>query len=170
MILSDGKDEIFNIYWKTERKCRKLTKLMPCYPLMLMFVAAVLYSIYCMITGNRDTTTWILPYKMSVPFNTRTIHGWYILWFVQSNTGLSYSLVMVTISSYFVCCCFYIEALCDHFDYLIHSLKDVTEENEAIKNFQEKMQTIKNTISQAVCIHIKVFEYVEFPSKYLVNV
>lgn len=163
-------DEILKIYWKTEEKCRKVTKLMPCYPLILMFVAAVIYSIYCMLTGNRDTTTWILPYRMIVPFDTVSIHGWYLLWFIQSNVGFSYSVVMVTISSYFACCCFYIQTLCDHFEYLIDSLKNIVEENPAKGNVslsERKRLKMKETLSQAVCIHIKTFEFVNFTLQYL---
>lgn len=152
----DNNREIFNIYWNTERKCRQLTKLMPLYPLMLMFVAAILYSFYCLLTGNLDTTTWILPYRMSVPFNTKPIHGWYLFWFLQANTGMSYSLVMVTISSYFVCCCFYIEAVCKHFDYLIYSLKKGGSDD--INDSKFNCRNVKETLSEAVRVHNMVFE------------
>lgn len=139
---------------------------MSCYPAMLMFVAAALYSVYCILTGNCDTSTWILPYKLSVWFDTASIQGWYWLWFVQANVGLTYSLVMITISSYFVCCCFYIGALCDHFDYLIHSLNDDVEQTQVKENvsMDQRKIRIKDILSRSVCIHIKVFECVHLIS------
>lgn len=157
----DSKGVIFNIYWAIEQKCRKCTKIIAFYPLIMMFVAAAFYSIYCILTGNLDTTTWILPYKLSVPFDTRTIHGWYCLWFIQTNVGISYSVVMVTISTYFACCCFYIDGICEHFDYLIHSINQHMESNGEMENaslIRKMILNMKITLSEAVIVHNKIFE------------
>lgn len=155
--IADDRSEIANIYWNTEQRCIKIAKLMPCYPAMLMFLGALIYSFYCLHVGNRDTSTWILPYKISLPFVDdiywNSIHGWYLLWFIQANLALSYSLIMVLISAYFVCCCFYIEALCKHFTHLIHSL------NVDMGTLSENdFRIIKETLSEAVSIHNTVFE------------
>lgn len=162
MIFSDKEGRIFNIYLKTEKRCRKITKLMACYPAMLMFTGALLYSVYCLLTGNRDTSTWILPYKMAMPFNTESIVGWYLLWLVQANVGLAYTFIMVTITSYFVCNCFYVMALADHFIHLIHSSKGDIEfdRNEGNMVSRQKIhRKMKDVLSQAISIHIKAFEY-----------
>lgn len=155
------RSEVFNIYWRIEQKCRKCTKIIAFYPLNLMFLAAALYAIYCISIGNLDTSTWILPYKMCVPFDTRSPLGWFAMWFVQTQTGISYSAVLVTISTYFVCCCFYIVGLCEHFDYLIHSLEENDESNGQAENAIPKEQRIrfmKETLSKAVNIHNTIFE------------
>lgn len=157
----DSKGELFNIYWTIEQKCRKCTKIIAGYPLILMFVAAALYSIYCILTGNLDTTTWILPYKLSVPFETRTIHGWYCLWFIETQIGISYSMVMVNISTYFVCCCFYIVGICEHFDYLIHSINQIVESKDGKENAssaEKRVLNMKTTLSKAIIIHNTIFE------------
>lgn len=153
---------MFNIYWRIEQKCRKCTKLIAFYPLNLMFLAAVLYSIYCISIGNLDTSTWILPYTLSVPFNTRSIHGWYALWFIQTQIGISYSAVLVTISTYFVCCCFYIVGLCENFDYLINTLEESDEasngQTENAMSNKQRIRIMKVNFSKSVIIHNKIFE------------
>lgn len=150
------KSEIFNIYWEIEQKCRKCTKLIACYSLMpiQMFIAAILYSIYCMLTENYDTSTWILPYKISVPFSTQTIHGWYMSCFIQWNIGVTYSLTMTTVSGYFVCCCLYISAIREH---LICSLQKSQDLKSASKDLKSN-RTIKERLSEAVSLHNEVFE------------
>lgn len=133
------------------------------YPLISMFSASVLYSVYCIFSGNHDTSTWILPYKANVPFDMDTIHRWYIVLFVQANMSFSYFLVMIMISSCFVCCCFYIEALGEHFEFIINSLKGDVEPNRTGGNaalHQKKYQKIKETLSQAVYMQIKAVECV----------
>lgn len=131
------------------------------YPLKMMFVAAFFYSIYCLSTGNRDTSTWILPYTISVPFDTKTIQGWYMLWVIHTNIGVTYDAIMINISSFFVCCCFYIAGICEHFDWVINSLNDdVTfirsEKNSA--DIQKRHIAMKKKLAKSVKIHIHLFE------------
>lgn len=84
-----------------------------------------------------------------------------MLWFVQTNLGISYSLVMVTITSYFVCCCFYIIGICQNIDLLIYS---VNQDNEMIRdeknkwNIAQKYQQMKLKLAEMITLHINVFE------------
>lgn len=157
----DTNRNVFSMYWRVEQKCRKYTKIIGCYPLKLMFVASFIYSIVCISRGNRDTSTWILPYTLSVPFDTRSIFGWYCLWFIESNIGVTYAFIMITISTYFVCCCFYIGCICDHFDFLIYSLNEHVEKIRTEENFfkfRHKYRQMKDKLAQAITIHTKLFE------------
>lgn len=152
---------MFVIYWRVEQKCKKYTKLIGCYPLKLMFVAAFIYSIYCIWSGNHDTSTWVLPYTISVPFDTKPIHGWYMLWVIETNIGVTYALSMITISSFFVCCCFYIAGICEHFDFLMVSLNEITESIRNEKNpikIKKQHLEMKRKLAQAINIHINIFE------------
>lgn len=126
-----------------------------------MFVAAFIYSLFCLSTGNRDTSTWILPYTISVPFDTKTIHGWYMLWVIQTNIGVTYASIMISISSFFVCCCCYIAGMCEHFDCLTNSLnEDVAfirnEKNPA--KIQSRYIVMKKKCAELVNIHNHLFE------------
>lgn len=152
---------MFNIYWEVERKCRRYSKLVGYYPLMLVFVGAFFYSIYCIHTENYDTSTWILPYRLSVPFDTKEIWGWYLLWFMQANIGFTYSTTQIAISSHFMSCCFYIGAICDHFDHIIGSIQNDVHRNRAEENpisYQQNCRKYAERLSHGVGIHIKAFE------------
>lgn len=160
---TDKDSEAYKIYQNTEEKCQQVTKILACYPLMTIFAAALFYSFYCMFIGNFDTSTWILPYTVSVPFSTKEIWKWYILWFLQTNMGFTYSLSTVISSAHFVCSCFYIGAICNHFNLLIEYIqKDVLlyeEEKNRVK-CQYLRKNITKTLTQAVKLHVKAFEYV----------
>lgn len=128
---------------------------------MLVFVGAFFYSIYCIHVGNYDTSKWILPYELSVPFDTKEIWGWYLLWLIQVNIGFTYSTTQIASSSYFMSCCFYIGAICDHFDYIIHSIQNDVERNRTERNlsfYQQNIRNLRRNLFQAVEIHNKALE------------
>lgn len=161
MCHSDSKIEVFSIYWNVEQKCRKYTKIIGCYPLKLMFVAAFIYSIVCIMNGNRNTSTWILPYTISVWFDTSTIHGWYLLWVIETHIGFTYASICITISSYFVCCCFYIAGICEHFDMLIYSLNEdvkLMRIEKSKSKYQHMYKKMKVKLARTITIHVKMFE------------
>lgn len=155
--------DVFEMYWKNEQKCRKFTKTITHYVYFnqMIFFVYFIQSIYCICTGNYDTSTWSLSSKITVPFNTETIWGWYLLWFVHFNMGFSYVLSMVSITSYFVCCCFYISTICDHFDLHIKSADKYSD--QLLKKKKQKKRkgiyrSIKNSIFQAIDIHVQVLQ------------
>lgn len=67
--------------------------------------------------------------------------------------SISYSLCISATTSYFISGCFYIDAICDHFEALIDSLKD--EPIETTKKMQEKLN---DELRNAVEIHVKLYE------------
>lgn len=125
------------------------------------YVAALFYSIHCIWMGNVDTSTWFLPFHLIVPFDTKTIRGWYLFLLLQFNISLAYIMCMVAITSYFLCSCAYIEAIRDHFTSLIHSIRANVERKEIEKNPQKNekiFQNIKDELNEAIEFHTKMIE------------
>lgn len=155
-----------NIYWNAEKKCRKYTKILACFiPLnQLIYGTAFILSFYKIFIGHLDTSTWVLPFSLSVPFNTETIFGWYILCSIQFVMAFSYSSCISTTTSYFISSCFYIDAICDHFDSLIDSIKDDTQQTDEVKRFNPIKSTKKMygnfelKFRKAVEINVKLYE------------
>lgn len=117
-----------------------------------------------MFNGQMDTSKWILPFVISVPFDTSKFYGWYLLWFIQLNMSIAYTCVMLSITSYFVSCSVYICAICDHFDLIFKSLgKDVDECAEQKKGQPKCRSTeYRSKIKRAINIHVEIYEYVPF--------
>lgn len=161
-ISSSAQCKIFSIYWINEQKCQKYTKRIAYYLFfhMSIFFLNFLNAIINIILGNLNTSTWSLSFTMSVPFDKTCVWGWLLTSFIEINTAISYSFCMVSITSYFICCCFYIEALCEHFDALIklsgNEVERIREKNQQITGkFYLKAH---NQLSEAVKLHVKIFE------------
>lgn len=137
------------MYWKTEQKCRQFTRYMSyfIYVDQLIPIAALFYSFYCIYAGSRDTSTWILAFNILVPFDTQNLFGWYLKWFICLTMSISYASAVTLITSYFVSCCLYIQAICNHFN----MLNSLTEQNA---------ESIRKNLTQAVNIHVTTFECV----------
>lgn len=149
--------EIYDLYWANEQKCRRITDLIVSYIFynQLTFAAALFYAFYNVWAGNLDTSTYFLPFSMDIPLNTKVIAGWLVLWLIQFNMSLAYITCMVTITSYFVSCCFYIDTICTHFDCIIESnrQKSGSKQGESVQD-DEKQQRIH----EAIRLHINLFE------------
>ena len=121
-------------------------------------------SICYLYIGNLDTSTWELTYKTAVPFSTETIWGWYTLCFIQFLMSLSYAMCMPAMISYFISGCFYIVAICNHFDALIDSLKedfqlnDATKGSKPIKETQKRYGKFMEKLRNAVEVPMKSYE------------
>lgn len=161
-IFLSGEPEIVQIYWKAEQKCRKYLNRFVYFMILnqLLFVATFIYSIFCILIRRVDVWTFMLSFHMVVPFDTQTNWGWYLLWSIQFCMSFSYALTMVSITSYFISCCTYIEALCKHFKSIADSADEIDangKDNNPNGNRQYHAQ-IKEKFSQAVEIHVKMFE------------
>lgn len=166
-------DEIIDIYWNTEKKCRKYSKraCLYIYFNQAAFVAAIIFSVAMILSGRFDSSKLRLPFNLAVPFDIKSVYGWHALWFIQfrwivSNIltlglnlltihnlsiyfefsiGLSYALSVVPIISYFVCCCLYIDTIREHFIKIIGLL-----ERDVIKWQRAKNQLIYQNIHQQI--------------------
>lgn len=128
-------------------------------------IVPLLISLYYMMSGNYDTTTWATkpgPFNFPVPFDTTKLWGWYLLWFIQLNTSVSYSLSILMVSSYFVSCSSYICGICDHFDYYCQSLTADIQRKLSGKNVNQHYQKLnyqlKKKLRKLVQIHMKILE------------
>lgn len=109
--------------------------------------------------GTFDPSALPLPYYMIVPFDTTTIWGWYLLWFIQCMMSSTYAVCVLSTTSYFICNCIYIGTICEHFDLLFASLeKDVEQIRNRNSNFIRLRDKALKCLHQAIEIHVKVYE------------
>lgn len=156
-------DEIHDVYWKCEQNCRKFTKMLAFDYMILigiLFTAYFIYSIYFILLGKFDPSALLLPYYMIVPFDTRTIYGWYLLWLIQCMMSASYAVCVLSTTMYFVSCCLYICTICQHFKLLFDSLELYVQQlqDEKCALNSNLRQEAQRCLHQAVEIHVKVYE------------
>lgn len=126
-----------------------------------MYTAAIIVSVCDMLNNNFDTSNWLLPW--SVPFDTDhlSVLQWYLLWFEQFSFGVAYSLSTLTVTAFFVSGCIYIGGLCDHFRYIINSIKETIRSNQNEKNpnkYQIRINQIQEKLCAAIRIHMNIYE------------
>lgn len=153
------------MYWNVEQKCRRFNKIMGTYVILVQAVSviAVLFSIYCVIVGNFDTSTYYLPLRIAPPFNIDSLFGWYLFLLVQLCLLTSYIFAVVPVITYFVCCCYYLNALCDHFEFLISLVQSEVEQmNSKRPNEQAKINehalNARKFLCNAIDHHNKIHE------------
>lgn len=159
-------EDILDIYWTIEKKCRKYTLIVTCFVFWneSAFIGPLVYSFYCIWRGDYDILEWNLPFNIIVPFDTTNLLGWYLLWFYQFNVSFFYSSSFTVITSYFMSCCLYIGAICDHFDFLCDSIMEDVARNQIEKDprkQRKRNQQIHENIDRMIQTHVKMFEYVE---------
>lgn len=144
---------VFDLYWETEQKSQKYLKRMSYYIIFhqSMFMVNLIAPILCILGGDCDPTQWNLSFNLAMPFDQTVAWGWILRWFVDFSMGFSYSTALITITAYFVCCCFYIESLCNHFDLLI---KSVDRSVVSKANWRK----LTKQLNEAVRFHVEIFE------------
>lgn len=144
-------------------KCRKYTRRISSYFYVneSIFLTAPLFSLVNILMGNSDVSTWALPMDLSVPFDKNTLWGWYLMWFFQFNISICYVSCTITITTYFVCCCIYIGAICEHFRFMYDCAMQNVEQNRKEKDpqqYKRRQLLINEQMNKAVQIHSKIFE------------
>lgn len=146
--------DIFEVYLKAERKGRTCTIWLSSFIVgsctMTLYLLSLIHSWVSMWNGNYETSTWFVPYKLVVPFDTSSIFGWYMLWLIQIYAGYTYVLSISAVISYFVSCCFYIEACCEHLFLVLKAL------NTDLLNDVNG----KNRLHHVIIFHIEVMKLV----------
>lgn len=97
-----------------------------------VFGMAIMNALYNICVGNHHPETWYLPYMISLPFDRSTYMGYLLSLLAQMMAGYTYILTMSAVTTYFLACCFYIEACIQHLQYKIENL-DIILENERNK-------------------------------------
>lgn len=154
---------LYKIYWKNEKLCRKLTITMYGFIAFVqsVFITFIAYFFYGNLTNKCDTSDCPLPFQMIVPFDTDNVFGWFSIWFLQNITAIAYALCTVSIESYFFCCCFYINAICEHFHVKIKTINENITEiqmEKCAQKFEMKMNKLKGELHHAVEVHHKLLK------------
>lgn len=117
-------------YTEAERKGRKYVKTISIIFLTHIstgvFGMAIMNAVYNICVGNHHPETWYLPYMISLPFDRTTYTGYLLSLLAQMMAGYTYILTMTAVTTYFLACCFYIEACIQHLQYKIASLDRIS--------------------------------------------
>lgn len=108
-------------------------------------------SIVCILTGNLDTSTWPLPVNLALPFDQNSVLGWYAVYFIYLNMEFTYGSSMIPTTSIFVCACTYISAICEQFDFLIHSTSQDLRDPHRVNELHQKL-------CQSIDVHNRIYE------------
>lgn len=152
------------IYWRAEQKCRKYTRTMVVGLVVydqFSYLYNFIYATYSLCIGNYDQSTWPAPMDLAVPFDKNTIYGWYLLTFMLMYLDLSYLLSSLLGVTHFIGCCYYIAAVCEHYELVLKLIQESIEENQRETNrhrFQENTVKIREQIKEIIPIHYKIYE------------
>lgn len=147
-------EQIRKIYWRAEQLYRKYTQniIISCVAYdQFGYVLTFFYSIYCLCIGNYDASTWVPLLQMSIPFDTKTIYGWYLLLFMLICTDIAYLSCLILGTTHFVGCCMYIMAICEHFDVAMQTVQATIEQSKRAMEINRQMH-------KAIRIHVKINE------------
>lgn len=163
---NDDENESYSqLYRITDQKCRKITKFMGYYLMYhaCPFISPLIFAIVGLRSGQTDMSAYILPFQMVLPFDTLSIDGWCLEWFIQLNVGLSYALCMIIATNHFIFYCYNIVAICIHFQLLMDSIRDDVEQiqskYERQQSHRSPRQKIREKLANSVAIHDKSIEY-----------
>lgn len=161
---SDGNNQFHGIYWRAEQKYRKYSKRIAVILLVYdqsTYLLTFLYSICWILTGNNDASTWPILFELSVPFDTKTIGGWYLLLMITACLDLSFLICVISATTQFIGCCIYMLAICEHFNLIMQTVQANIEENldeENPQKFKETSRKANAGIWEAVQIHAMIYE------------
>lgn len=155
-------ERIQNIYWRAEQNYRKYSKIVTIAVLVYdqsFYLLTFIYSIYWILTGNSDISNWPVLYEVSVPFDTKTIYGWYLQLLIPACVDFFYYSCWLLSTTQFIGWCIYIVAICEHFASIMQTVEANVEENRHEKNsrkFRETSAKINAQIREAIEIHVQI--------------
>lgn len=160
----DGHHNIVDMYWEIEQKCCFYTKLLLYYIYghQMPVVAALSHAIYCICTGDFNTSVWDLPFSVVVPFDTQSIWGWLLKWLFEFGAGFAYILCMIIPTTYFFCFCLYIVAICNHFELMIDHIRFDIEQIQSDTTGRHKhanmWHDVRKNVFQLIDMHVNALE------------
>lgn len=107
---------------------------------------------------NFDTSTWYFETQVIVPFDLSNIYFWYGLVVLEGFMSIVFSFIFITAITYFMCCCFYINACCQHFRLICLQLNKKINRNA--QQMDENLMGIKKRLCDALKIHVNLIELV----------
>lgn len=150
-------------YWECEQKCHQLMKRFFYYVCvqLLTFTPVLIFVLWDMVQNDFDGNKLNLPFNAIGPFNMDSKLGWLLTYFYQLSECASYTIGMVILSSYFMCCSYYIIAMCNHFHLLIESARFLSQEIQAEKiarNRQRMWLNVKAKLQRVIEMHVDIYE------------
>lgn len=144
-------------------KCRKFTRGIFYFGCNMMGsnIASVIVSIVNVCMGHLDTSAWYLPLPMVSPFDIAPLFAWFVVCFFQFNVSVMYITSNFFTTTQFVSFCYYIIAMCDHFEQLIESLRSEYEQNQKGKNarnYPQMWSHIAEKLQRSVGMHVSIYE------------
>lgn len=164
----ENDSKLQDVYWSAEKKSRNFTKAILNFVIVYdqsTYAMGFFYSIYFILIGQYDASTWPRWYALPVPFDTALIWGWYLYFLAAAIFDLIYILLMVSATAHFVGCCYYIEAMCKHIDRIVRSVQwDFIEYNNETDSCKRKAmkgnipRKIQTAILKLIHTHIEINE------------
>lgn len=146
------------IYTKAEEKCQFITKWLPIMQSTIVMSVVILppliYSIICLLYGNFDTSTWFLALKMSTPFDTSNISGWYLSYILGSALFVPYITALECVLTSLVSSCFYLGAIREHCESMFQTLDSKIDQ---ISSTEDTWRT-KTVFDNVISFHVKITE------------
>lgn len=155
--------DVSTMYLANEMKCRKFSKFFFYYGCghVSSFSTALILAIYDICNGKTDTSAWNLSFNVVLPFDTRSIFGWFLDWLYQFSMVINYAICMILSATHFACFCYYIIATCSQFDLMIDALRFDCEQIQKEKNIRKHMKMRQNAmeqLQQAIDMHSQIYE------------
>lgn len=121
-----------------------------------MYLLALEDAFYNMYIGNFECTTWFMPMTLYFPIDNTKVYGYFLILLFEMYAGYTYEFTMTAVVTYFVSCCFYIEACCQHLQVMFDELDVIAEKD----NSRTKYDEMNDRIKKAIKLHIKTMRFV----------
>lgn len=163
-VCSAKTDEIQNIYWRAEQTYRQMSKVISIAIVLYdqsTYWLTFVYSFCFILTGNLDASTWPVIFELSVPFDTKTIFGWYLQLLITTCLDLAYIMCMLFGTTQFIGSCIHIMAMCEHFDLIMQKIQVKIEKNLRESNSRKFIVTrakIDDQIRDAIQMHVNIYK------------
>lgn len=129
---------------------------------MATFSTALIRAIFDVCTGKIDTSAWMLPLNVILPFDQQSVFGWFLNWCLQLCTSIGYSVSMILTTTHFVCFCYYIIATCNHIDLLFEAIGIECEQIQKETNTRNNSKLWRNArgkFQQTIELHTQIYKY-----------
>lgn len=130
-----------------------------------MYLPTLIPFIRKLFTDDDDISDLSLPW--GAPFNPENYFQWFLLWFIQCSYGVAYSGGTLTVTAFFIGCCYYLQGLCNQFSFLIESIENELtpspcQENEESsgnsENSEKAFLKMKLKLYKSIDVHSSMFE------------
>lgn len=142
--------------------------------IVLAVLPSIIHAIVCMRQGNFDSKTWLLIVRIDFPFEiSNQLAKWCLLFLISVYAILVNMNVATMIFTYFICCTFYVEAICKDFRLQLRSVdkkvvharksirfcKKLVARGECNKNIErEIVNDIEIELNRLIVFHCKIIE------------